>query len=283
MNYETKMAKILKENLFVNHRIEAQTGNTALQQITYKAQNTMEHNLVYTLTNNNIFVTGDFGEAVFTFPFTVTLHNLKNCSLELFYSSLNTFSKCSWHFDKETAISALKGYWEEKKVDSIYEDHDKIYEGFMFAIHCSNSVEDYNSELLPVITKTTADAQLLRVAADFGKCISPNLIAMWVGLLDIVRINEKTAINIEKVEVNTQYFKELLQYAEFSPTFIIGGDEFSDDHTDFKKVERYNDLAIALNEQGISYIKIPVTDLKSLQFGEKEAKGIEEYHARYKK
>lgn len=278
MNYETKMAAVLRDNLFVNHRIEAQTGNTTLKKITYKAQNTSEHSLVYTLTNDNIFVTGDFGEAVFTFPFAVTFHNLKDCSLEVFFNSLNTFSKCVWHFDKETAISALNSYWKEKKIDSIYEDYEKIYEGFMFAIHCNDTVEEYNSELLPVIANTTADSHLLRVAADFGKCISPNLIAMWVGLHEVIKLNEIMNIKANKVEVKTQYFKDLLQYAEYSTAFIIGGDEFSDDHTDSKKVERYNDLVNALNEQGISYITVPVNDLQSLQFGEKEAKAIEEYH-----
>lgn len=275
MKFEKIAEEVIRNEWFVNHRIEQQIGNKELCKFSFKAPNTTLYSIEYIISGSFVFVTGHLGEAVFSFPFPVSLEELNEYDLENFTSKIVTFSKNQWHFDRETAINDLHDYWNRKNMTASYPDHKLIQDGILAAICKSTTVEEYTSELLPIISKSSANSYLLNDACEFGKCIPTTLIAIWIGLREVIQLQSN--LDDGKCEVEVAYFKDLLQYAEYSTEFIILGDEFSDDKIDDDKITTYLKLLNALEEQGINYFKVSEDDLKSLQYAQKEFSESDEY------
>jgi len=276
MKYEKIAEDVIRNEWFVNHRMKQQIGNKELCKFSFKAPNTTLHGIEYIISGSFVFVTGHFGEAVFSFPSSVTLEELSQYDLENFTSKVVTFSKSQWHFDRETAMTDLHDYWNRKNMTASYLDHKLIYDGILAAICKSTTVEEYTSELLPIISKSSANSYLLNDACEFGKCIPTTLIAIWIGLREIIRL--QSILYDGKYEVELAYFKDLLQYAEYASEFIIFGDEFSEDTINDDKVTMYLKLLDVLEELGINYFKVSEADLKSLQAAQNEFGKTEEYY-----
>ena len=51
--------------------------------------------IVYLIDENNLFVTGDLGEAIYSWSGKIDLHFLRNCELDYFKSKCKALSECN--------------------------------------------------------------------------------------------------------------------------------------------------------------------------------------------
>lgn len=180
MNYIENAIQEIRD-WFKDHVAEIK-GEDGLQVLYWQKPNTSIYFVKYVLSGNNVFISGDLGEAVYTLTFPATLKELKDCDLHYFTSKLSAFCEERWDFDQKLAKKELDEYWREWEMADRYPDADEIYDGILDAINESATLEMYNAWLIPVYQNTSIDTDDLEYISNFGKRLPYRLIAYWVGL-----------------------------------------------------------------------------------------------------
>ncbi|AZV43632.1 hypothetical protein BAOM_3023 [Peribacillus asahii] len=189
MEYIVKVKQDIRKNWFNNHiaKIEGEEG---LQVIYWGEPGTNMYRTKYVLSGNNVFISGDIGEAVYSLTCAATLDNIKDFNLSYFTKKLSAFCEDRWDFDEKLAKKELKEYWEEYEMSQI-EDSKEIYDGIISAIEESRSINEYHSWLMTVYHDTSIDSDIMEYVWDFGRKMPPRLIGYWVGLQMIIEQLEK--------------------------------------------------------------------------------------------
>lgn len=189
MEFIEKAKKEIRDRWFENHVAEIQ-GDEGLQVIYWGKPGTNMYRAKYVLSGNNVFVSGDIGEAVYSLTCAATLENIKDFDLSYFTGKLTAFCNERWDFDDAKAKKELKEYWKEYDMHEI-DDSKEIYDEIMSAINESSSMNDYHSYLMMTYHNTSLDSDTLEYVWDFGKRIPWRLIGYWVGLQIVIEQLEK--------------------------------------------------------------------------------------------
>ncbi|WP_144459265.1 hypothetical protein [Bacillus pumilus] len=185
MDFIDRAKKEIKENWFKNHVAEIK-GEEGLQEIYWGKSGTNMYRTKYVLSGNNIFISGDIGEAVYSLTCSATLDNIKDFNLGYFTGKLEAFCEDRWNFDQSLAKKELREYWDEYEINEQYDDAREIYKGIISAIDESTSLDDYRAWLMPVYQNTSVDSDTMEYVCDFGKRMPYRLIGYWVGLQMVI-------------------------------------------------------------------------------------------------
>ncbi|MBU8573655.1 hypothetical protein [Bacillus pumilus] len=185
MDFIDRAKKEIKENWFKNHVAEIK-GEEGLQVIYWGKSGTNMYRTKYVLSGNNIFISGDIGEAVYSLTCSATLDNIKDFNLGYFTGKLEAFCEDRWDFDQTLAKKELREYWDEYEINEQYDDAREIYKGIISAIDESTSLDAYRAWLMPVYQNTSVDSDTMEYVWDFGKRMPYRLIGYWVGLQMVI-------------------------------------------------------------------------------------------------
>lgn len=184
MDYLEKMKYEIRNEWFKNH-VAKVDGEEGLQVITWGEPGTFMYGTKYVLSGNNVFISGDIGEAVYTLTCPATLENIKDFNLSYFTGKLRAFCNDRWNFDDKKAKEELKEYWDDYEMHEI-EDNREIYDSILSAIDESHSVDSFGAWLMPVYQDTSIDSETMSTVSGFGQRLPPSLIGYWVGLQMII-------------------------------------------------------------------------------------------------
>lgn len=184
MEHIERVKEEIRSHWFKDHVAKVE-GEEGLQVIYWKEPGTFMYQTKYVLSGNNIFISGDIGEAVYTLTCSATLKNIKDFDLSYFTGKLSAFCEERWDFDKDLAKKELKEHWDEYEMKDL-EDGQEIYEGILSAIDESSSMGSYRAWLMTVYQDTSAESDLMECVWDFGKKMPHRLIGYWVGLQMII-------------------------------------------------------------------------------------------------
>lgn len=185
MDFIDRAKKEIKENWFKNHVAEIK-GEEGLQVIYWGKSGTNMYRTKYVLSGNNIFISGDIGEAVYSLTCSATLDNIKDFNLGYFTGKLEAFCEDRWNFDQSLAKKELREYWDEYEINEQYDDAREIYKGIISAIDKSTSLDAYRAWLMPVYQNTSVDSDTMEYVCDFGKRMPYRLIGYWIGLQMVI-------------------------------------------------------------------------------------------------
>lgn len=185
MDFIDRAKKEIKENWFKNHVAEIK-GEEGLQEIYWGKSGTNMYRTKYVLSGNNIFISGDIGEAVYSLTCSATLDNIKDFNLGYFTGKLEAFCEDRWNFDQSLAKKELREYWDEYEINEQYDDAKEIYKGIISAIDESTSLDNYRAWLMPVYQDTSVDSDTMEYVWNFGKRMPYRLIGYWVGLQMVI-------------------------------------------------------------------------------------------------
>lgn len=185
MDFIDRAKKEIKENWFKNHVAEIK-GEEGLQVIYWGKSGTNMYRTKYVLSGNNIFISGDIGEAVYSLTCSATLDNIKDFNLGYFTGKLEAFCEDRWNFEQTLAKKELREYWDEYEINEQYDDAREIYKGIISAVDESTSLDAYRAWLMPVYQNTSVDSETMEYVWDFGKRMPYRLIGYWVGLQMVI-------------------------------------------------------------------------------------------------
>ncbi|MBD7984422.1 hypothetical protein H9649_07515 [Sporosarcina sp. Sa2YVA2] len=189
MDHIERVKEEIRCHWFKDHVAEVR-GEEGLQVITWGKPGTNMYRTKYVLSGNNVFVSGDIGEAVYSLTCAATLKNIEDFELHYFTGKLSAFCEERWDFDENLAKKELKEHWEEYELNEL-EDGQEIYEAILSAIEESSSMESYRAWLMNVYQDTSADSDVMEGVWDFGKKLPHRLIGYWVGLKMVIEQSER--------------------------------------------------------------------------------------------
>lgn len=184
MDYLEKAKKEIREHWFENHVVDIQ-GDEELQVIQWGEPGTNMYRTKYVLSGNNVFVSGDIGEAVYSLTCRATLENIEDFNLSYFTGKLTAFCNERYDFDEKKARKELKEYWKEYDMHEV-EDSKEIYDGILAVIYDSTTMNHYQGGLSAVYHDTSMDSDTLEYVWDFGKRMPRRLIGYWVGFQMVI-------------------------------------------------------------------------------------------------
>lgn len=185
MDFIEKVKKEIRNEWFEKHIAEIH-GEEGLQVIHWGEKGTNMYRTKIVLSGNNVFISGDIGEAVYTLTCRATLENMKDFDLHYFTKKLSATCGERWDFDEKLAKKELKEYWKEYEMNKRYKDGKEIYDGIVTAINESTSLDSYRAWLMPVYQDTSIETDDLEPVWDFGKRMPYRLISYWVALQMII-------------------------------------------------------------------------------------------------
>ena len=189
MDFIEKAKVEIRNDWFENHVAEI-IGEEGLQVIIWGKPGTNMYRTKFVLSGNNVFISGDIGEAVYALTCRATLENIKGFNLGYFTGKLSAFCEPRWDFNSELAKKELDEFWEENEMNKL-EDSQEIYDGVASAIEESMSLESYHAWLMTVYHSTSIDSDAMEDIWDFGKRMPRRLIGYWVGLQMAIEQLEK--------------------------------------------------------------------------------------------
>lgn len=192
MDFVNKSKEEIRNNWFEDH-VATIHGEEGLQMIDWGKPGTNMYRTKFVLSGNNVFISGDIGEAVYSLTCRASLDNIKDFGLEYFTRKLDAFCEDRWDFDADLAKKELKEHWNEYEIDNDEGDNQEIYDGILSAIEESSSLESYRAWLMPVYQDTSIDSDTLEYVWNFGKRMPRRLIGYWVGLQMAIEQLQKTS------------------------------------------------------------------------------------------
>lgn len=196
MDYIEKAKKEIKDNWFKNHVAEIR-GSEGLQVIYWEKPGTFEYRTMFVLSDNNIFISGDIGEAVYNLTCSATLKNIKEFDLRYLTRKLTAHSDERWSFNYKKALRELDEWYLERKDDQL-DDLDELHEDLREAAMNFSLHEHFKTAVFSIYETTTAhwfDTEEAESVSDFGSELPHQFIAYWVGLQMAINQLEKTNTN----------------------------------------------------------------------------------------
>lgn len=180
MDFIEAAKKEIRTQWFENHVAEI-IGEEGLQVIYWKQPGTSMYFAKFVLSGNNVFVSGDIGEAVYSLTCKATLENLKGFNLGYFTGKLSAFCEDRWDFDEKLAKKELLAHWKEYELFD-EEDGREIYDSVVSAIEESSSVDAFHAWLMPIYQNSSITSDMIECIWDIGKRMPFRLIGYWVAL-----------------------------------------------------------------------------------------------------
>lgn len=183
MDYIEIAKEEIKKEWFNNHTVELH-GKEGLQVLRFREKGTNAYALKYILSGNDLVVTGDLGEAVYSLTCAATVENLKKFNLSYLMKKMTAYSGERWSFDEGKAMKELEEWYEEKKYSNA-EGLEDIYSTLRAEVNNWSMQEHFQTAVFSIYDKADAywfDGEEASMIADFGKQLPYQFIAFWLGL-----------------------------------------------------------------------------------------------------
>lgn len=193
MDYIEKQQQHIRDHWFGNHtvsRIDRHGGDDyPLRRYVWRTPGTSLYEVVYTLSGNMVFVSGDLGDAAYALTCRATLENIASFDLHYFTSKLTAHSRAKYTFDEAYAIEELTELFcdmcDVSRIGDLRKDDRRLYDQLVGAAKDSASPEQFEravSEQYDATSVEWFDSESAHLVSRFGRRLSGSLIAYWLGL-----------------------------------------------------------------------------------------------------
>lgn len=198
MDYLDKAEKEIRDRWFEKHEVKSITGEEGFQQIIWGEKGTSMYQVKYVLSGNNVFISGDLGEAVYSLTCAATLENINGFNLSYFTGKLTAHSRDRWNFDEKLAKKEIREHFTDWcDVDSVsdLEDEDsKLCRELLEATGEWSLQNHFESAVYSIYQQTSVDwfdSETASCIAGCGKRLPLSFIAYWLGLQMVIEQLEK--------------------------------------------------------------------------------------------
>ncbi|WP_374723665.1 hypothetical protein [Calidifontibacillus erzurumensis] len=193
MDYLEQAKNEIRERWFKNHKIKSLEGQAGFQRIVWGEEGTIMYQIVYVLSGNMVFITGDLGDAVYSLTCAATLENIKRFNLSYFTEKITASERDKYDFDASLAQQQIEKYFlnwcNVSHVDQLKEEDKELFEELLFATNNWNRSEHFEQAVFSIYEQTSVDwfdSEAASCIADCGKQLNRSLIAYWVGLQMVI-------------------------------------------------------------------------------------------------
>lgn len=178
MDYLEKAEQQIRKEWFKDH-VATLTGKKGLQVLHWAKPGTFMYATKYVLSENNVFVSGDTGEAVYVLTEQATLESIKTYDLSYFTGKLEAYRGERWDFDMDLAIKELNEYWVDCEEN---EENKETYDKIVEAIQESNGNESFHCQITSAYNGGGIHSDDMEWIWHLGERLPYRLIGYWVGL-----------------------------------------------------------------------------------------------------
>lgn len=198
MDYLQKAKNEIRNKWFENHVIKSIKGEEGFQKVIWGEPGTSMYQVIYVLSGNMVYISGDLGVAAYELSETAKLQRLGQYDLSYFTGKLAASQHSKYKFDSKKAQKEIKEFFIDWcDVDSI--DELSPEDGNLYAELISETInwgmtEHFNTAVYHVYQNTNVgwfDSEAASCIADCGKRLSYSLISYWVGLQMIAELQHK--------------------------------------------------------------------------------------------
>lgn len=194
----TKVEKLRER--FKNH-IATLTQHGDLQVLTWRKKGTSIYSIRFVFDGSCMYISGDMGDAVFSWQSVTELHSFKKMDLGYFAEKISTMSMGKYIFDEKVAMEKFENWLEYNLApDDIDEAQEQSLQEFKNEIESIYSLEEWRmyvhdaSELFEEFMCDWSEHKY--TLYDFGKELHPNIQAYLVGLqMAAEQLSEKEVHN----------------------------------------------------------------------------------------
>ena len=200
MDYIEKAKNLIRDKWFKDHQIKSIQGEDGFQRIIWGKQDTSMYQIIYTLSGNMVYITGDVGTAAYSLTCRATLDNIESHDLWYFTGKLIATERKKWDFDYQVAQKEIEerflNWCDVDKVDDLAEEDKELYEELIQAtIDWDNPDTFANQGVWTIYHNTNVDwfdSEIAESVADSGNHLSNSHISYWLGLQMIIeQLKEK--------------------------------------------------------------------------------------------
>jgi hypothetical protein len=138
-NYSDKQREI-RERWFKNHKATL-TQHGDLQGLEWRQPGTTTYSCRYVFDGNNVYISGDIGEAVFCLTWKATIHSFDDVHINCFYEKLVAYSGNLMDYNSIKASQRLLEWKQDLDNDCIEYDENEMRYLIQVAKNCSSKEE----------------------------------------------------------------------------------------------------------------------------------------------
>lgn len=189
MDYLDKAKKEIRDKWFDKHEVKSMEGEIGFQQIIWGEKGTSMYQVKYVLSGNNVFISGDLGEAVYSLTCSATLENIKGFDLSYFTGKLTAHSRERWSFDDRLAKKQIREYFTDWcDVDSVSElevEDRKLFQELIDTTDEWSLQNHFATAVYSIYERTSVDwfdGETASCITSCGERLPFCYVAYWLGL-----------------------------------------------------------------------------------------------------
>lgn len=198
MEYLEQAKKEIRERWFENHTIKKIEGQEGFQRIVWGEEGTRMYQVVYVLSGNMVFVSGDLGDAAYSLTCSATLDNIKRFDLSYFTGKLTSYQREKYDFDDKLARKQIEDYFLDwcdiEKTSDMKEDIKELYHQLISETYQWSTCQHFSMGVYAIYQDTNVDwfdSESASCIAECGSRLSYSMISYWLGLKMIIEQLEK--------------------------------------------------------------------------------------------
>lgn len=200
MEYIEKAKKLIRDKWFKDHQIKSIHGEDGFQRIIWGKEGTGMYQIIYTLSGNMIYITGDVGTAAYSLTCQATLANIASHELWYFTDKLIATERKKWDFDYQVAQKEIEecflDWCDVDSVGDLPEEEKELYKELIQATLEWDDPDTFANQGVWTIYHATNvdwfDSEIADSVATSGNQLSNTHISYWVGLQMVIeQLKEK--------------------------------------------------------------------------------------------
>lgn len=183
---DEQLALSIRNEWFKNHKatIESHGPVTILD---FKAPRTASYAIRYLFSENNVFITGDIGDAVFRLTWPAAINSFSVIHIEYFLEKLTAHSGDRWKYDTLTALDEFTEFINEFSFTDNEHINEKVtlQNDILQIIKNTDNQSEYEHSIYNYSDMnefTSFDSEDFATIADFGKTTPTRFYAYLEGL-----------------------------------------------------------------------------------------------------
>lgn len=131
------------EKIFDNHIATIKKCGD-ITKVIWSKVDSIYFSIKYVFDGNNVYVTGDIGEAIFVLTWNADIDSFADTNLSYFHGKLKAFDDEMYEFNCEKAISTLEQWRSELDLDEINYDKETFQNLISHVDNCSTNSDWIN-------------------------------------------------------------------------------------------------------------------------------------------
>lgn len=182
----------IKNEWFENHRAELIETNH-VSTLYWKEPGTSMYGVTYLFSGNNLIVTGDIGEAIFTFSDAIKLETFKDVNIHYLMKKLSCSSLERWKFNQNLARTQLQE-WVNEHIQNAFSDdiqterrnesYRELHGNLLSAIDDSTSTDSFEFNVWTQYMDSSLDmeTEAWESITEYGRELPTHFHAYLIGL-----------------------------------------------------------------------------------------------------